>query len=304
MVASSATTLSGTSALRADCGPGSTPPPSDDSPLPRPTVPWGAAGDLPPLPPAAAPHAATELLSDLASPHHSLASVAEKHNLSLDALLIWLQHPEARELMALHESAAYAHVRYVGALNLSHAVHTTVKTLETFNATPRPADPLDPSYLRASIHARKAAWLLYRFSRLTPLSDADIAAARSTLRETRSVRHHVEGAEAEPPRVSRSHEHTDAGRAMPTPAQPIERPTAASNASRREDAHPANPSPTPQPAQSHAQAPRPIPAPPANVEELLSQLTVIADSLGIDISDLEDPSFDPAHVTIGPHNST
>ncbi|MBX3316549.1 MAG: hypothetical protein KF902_06760 [Phycisphaeraceae bacterium] len=139
------------------------------------TLPAGVAlqSDNPSLScPSVPEHLYPSLLNDLTSPHHSLASIAQKHNLALDALLIWLAQPETLEAISLREHAAYTHVRLVAAVNLSHAVHATVRTLEHFVATPRPADPLEPTYLRAAIHARKAAWLLSRFSRIVPINDA------------------------------------------------------------------------------------------------------------------------------------
>ncbi len=256
-----------------------------------PSSPWPSSASL--------GHSVTlSLLSDLASPHHSLASVAEKHGLTLDTLLAWLALPSTREHMALHESAAYSHVRYVGALNLSHAVHTTVKTLETFNATPRPADPLDPGYLRASIHARKAAWLLYRFSRLTPLTDADIAAARNTLRATRAA----EAPTARVPRVTAE----PLGRepepaphnASPSPRATTPLPTAHSPSSISTTPAPSSPRPSASPAfqtsppERHA-APLAAGAP-LSLEELTAHLEALAASLGIDVSDLDDPNFDAA----------
>jgi hypothetical protein len=218
-------------------------------------------------------HSVTEsLLDHLASPNHSLASVAEKHNLTLSALLAWLEHPAIREQMALRESVAYRHVRYVGALNLSHAVHTTVKTLEAFNATPCPADPLDPGYLRAAIHARKAAWLLYRFSRLTSIAEPDLAAARVTLRATQSVSRAVEGAQTHVPA------HTPAPEPLPTPpaqATPERAPQPTPSAS----------------APSHTTDSAPV-APVTSIDSadltaLVAQLTDLATSLGIDTSDID-----------------
>ncbi len=259
-------------------------PQSGDASLPRPTV--HPAGDLPLLSPAAAPHAAAELLSDLTSPHHSLASVAARHNLTLDALLLWLTLPETREAIAHRESAAYTHVRLVASVNLSHAVHTTVKALETFNATPRPADPLDPSYLRASIHARKAAWLLYRFSRLTPLTDDNLAAARRALRVPLATDADASRHDAEPVRSTNA----QTARADDGPARTTNTVLHIPTADPARGRDPTPPPQRPLPPQAPPRAPESLP----DVDTLLAQVAAVAASLGIDISDLDDPNFDPA----------
>ncbi|MBX3360805.1 MAG: hypothetical protein KF912_00740 [Phycisphaeraceae bacterium] len=245
------------------------------------------------------PAAAETLLDALASPHHSLASIAQAHNISLAALLGWLHHPETRARLATRESAAYTHVRYVGAMNLSTAVHSTVKALETFNATPRPADPLDPLYLRAANNARKAAWLLFRFSRLTPLSPAALAPARQTLLQT---------ADATPPTPqSRAlHAPTHAQAATPTqpqpqlpaqanphPAPPPALPTSHARPSET-SARAAETSPETLPEAAPHALPHAAPEPahtepaPAELDELLTQLTQLATQLGIDPSEFDD----------------
>lgn len=219
------------------------------------------------------------LLSDLASPHHSLSSVAEKHNLSLSDLLAWLELPSTREQMAIRESACYHHVRYVAALNLSQAVHTTVRTLDAFNKSAPAADPLDPSYLRAAIQAHKAAWLLYRFSRLTPVTQADLDRARSTVRLTSgTARQSVSASPVQPPRASTKTPPV-AAVSKPAPTSPPAHAPAQATA-----AHPAN-SPDPRDR-------------PQDMAETLNQLTALATFLGIDIGDLEDLTFDPEDAPI------
>lgn len=315
MVASAATTP-------ADTAPGGTTvggQSDDSSSSPSTALPRGDSASSP-LPIDHCPLPASALLDLLASPHHSLASIAEHHNISLSTLLAWLELPAIREKMALRESIAYRHVRYVAALNLSHAVHTTIRTLEAFNAIPRPADPLDPNYLRAAVHARKAAWLLLRFSRLTPIADPDLSVAHNTLRGTQSVSRYAEGGEPLP--------------AHPQPAQP----TAVSAKPQPSPAHqqPA-PAPSQPPAQSHSEhlavpttidpaagpdAPADHPADPApasptlvvlstpalpdptDMVALVEQLTALAASLGIGVSDFDDPADIPALVTVGPPDST
>lgn len=130
---------------------------------------------VPLLPP---PSLADKILDDLSSPHFSLAVVAQMHGLSLAGILAWLNLPETREQLALRESAAYAHTRHVAALNMEHAVQTAASIVRDYN-TSRPEreaqDRKTPgSAHRASVHARKAAWLLYRFSRITPVNEADL----------------------------------------------------------------------------------------------------------------------------------
>jgi hypothetical protein len=300
MVASVATTPQDLAAL-----------PGDDSSLPLcPSVP----ASLCPV-----------LLDHLASPHHSLASIAQHHNLSLSTLLAWLELPAIREKMAHRESIAYRHVRYVAALNLSHAVH-----------------------------ARKAAWLLLRFSRLTPISD--LAVAHNTLRDTESVSRYAEGGEPLPVQPVAAPAHSKpaqsaAALAHPQPAKP-QPPTP--QPPTPQPAHP-QPAPSEPPAQSHAQdlavpttidsaagpdAPADHPTDPApalpnlvvlstpalpdptDMVALVEQLTALAASLGIGVSDVDDPAavtppddrrsparptsvHDPgALVTVGPPDST
>ncbi|MBX3367077.1 MAG: hypothetical protein KF912_07145 [Phycisphaeraceae bacterium] len=119
------------------------------------------------------------LLNDVLSPNHSLTSAAAKHNLPLEALTLWLALPETRARLAAMDEAGSAHVRTVASLNLSTSVHTLVQIMADFRAlaaarsanreigshSDTPPDPDDIIYLRASIHARKAAWLLYQLSR-------------------------------------------------------------------------------------------------------------------------------------------
>jgi hypothetical protein len=107
------------------------------------------------------------------------------HGLSLAGILTWLNLPETREQLALRESAAYAHTRHVAALNMEHAVQTAASIVRDYN-TSRPEreaqDRKTPgSAHRASVHARKAAWLLYRFSRITPVNEADLRHAAGCL---------------------------------------------------------------------------------------------------------------------------
>ncbi len=318
MVASAATTPPPNPAL-----------PSHDSSLPRPTV--HPAGDLLPLPPAAAPHAAAELLSDLASPHHSLASVAAQHNIPLGELLAWLESPATREHIALRQSAAYTHVRYVASLNLSHAVHATIRILESFNRTPAPAPSTpaallaDPAsslcsaalsanavvpYFRRAEQARKASWLLYRFSRLTPVSEHDLSRARTA---AGSMPLGKSARRADAPAASEASSRATGG-------------VSASANDRAPAADPASFSQTPRSSGCPTHALRDLPlsaplcpplpsAPPIqspghsaseslSLDQLLAQLTSIAGTLGIDISDLDEfPALGGTSATGPPHAS-
>ncbi len=249
--------------------------PSGDTTLPRPTV--HAAGDLFPLHPTASlGHSVTQsLLDDLTSPHHSLASVAEKHNLTLSALLTWLDLPSTQEQMAQRETVAYRHVRFVAAVNLSTAVHTTVKLLDTYNKSAPAADPFEPATLRAAIHARKAAWQLYRFSRAVPINEADLTRARTVLRATvsRAAVSRASDCDVREPTTASTHATpSTTRRAVPDSETPRQQSEPVANSAR-----------TP------PSAPSPLP-----LDQLVAHLSSIATSLGIDISDLDhmdDPAF-------------
>jgi hypothetical protein len=251
-----------------------------------------AGGSFPALCPSVPPSLCPVLLDALASPHHSLASVAEKHGLTLSALLTWLELPETRAELAARESAAYAHVRYVSALNLSHAAHTASRIVESFNATPRPADPFDPNYFRVAVHARMAASLLLRFSRLYA------AAAPTPARPASGVSDGPTG-------------RATAGRPAsgPTSARPpITPPRAPSSVS---DPRPAPTGPTEPPSPTALSGPTAPPGPtklqdpadptdPTDMDAMVAHLKVMAKALGIDLPELEmldaldDPTLSPA----------
>lgn len=268
----------------------SAPTPADTAPrgvIPGAAAVAGQSADSSfPLCPSVPPSLCPVLLDALASPHHSLASVAEKHGLTLSALLTWLELPETRAELAARESAAYAHVRYVSALNLSHAAHTASRIVGSFNATPLPADPFDLAYFRVAVHARMAASLLLRFSRLYA------AAAPTPARPASSVSDAPTG-------------RATAGRPAPGPTSarpPITPPRAPSSIS---DPRPAPPDPTAPSGPTEPPGPTKLqdpadPTDPTDMDAMVAHLKVMAKALGIDLPELEmldaldDPTLSPA----------
>ncbi|MBX3315701.1 MAG: hypothetical protein KF902_02420 [Phycisphaeraceae bacterium] len=127
---------------------------------------------------------AARIIADLAEPQATLASVAEKHNIHIATLTLWLTTPRGVELLHALESGACRHVRLTASLHLSAAVETLLLILDNFKRLHATLDPADPILIRAANHARIAAYHLYRLSRITPLTDDQIAhaAARSAAR--------------------------------------------------------------------------------------------------------------------------
>jgi hypothetical protein len=100
-------------------------------------------------------------------------------------MLTWLNLPETRDVLALRESAAYAHARHVAALNIGHAVETVASIVRDYNTT-RPEREAQHrkspgSAHRAATNARKAAWLLLQFARIVPVNEADLRRATGCL---------------------------------------------------------------------------------------------------------------------------
>ncbi|MCW5768337.1 MAG: hypothetical protein KIT19_06615 [Phycisphaeraceae bacterium] len=127
---------------------------------------------------------AARIIADLAEPQATLASVAEKHNIHIATLTLWLTTPRGVELLHALESGACRHVRLTASLHLSAAVETLLLILDNFKRLHATLDPADPILIRAATHARIAAYHLYRLSRITPLTDDQIAhaAARASAR--------------------------------------------------------------------------------------------------------------------------
>ncbi|MBX3366896.1 MAG: hypothetical protein KF912_06225 [Phycisphaeraceae bacterium] len=120
---------------------------------------------------------AHRIVADLAQPQATLASVAEAHNIPLATLALWLSTPRAAALFHTLESGACRHVRLTASLHLSTAVQTLLLVLDNFKRLHATLEPTDPILLRAAALARIAAYHLYRLSRITPLTDEQIARA-------------------------------------------------------------------------------------------------------------------------------
>ncbi|MBX3362161.1 MAG: hypothetical protein KF705_12095 [Phycisphaeraceae bacterium] len=147
------------------------------------------------------------------------------------------------------ETGASTHTRLASSLNLSSAVRVLVRILDDFNALarskPDPASHLsDPDYIRASERARKAAYHLYRLSRIVPIDE-------SILRRVHARSNTQTGSSRVPPLPSASSAALRV--ADPSaPASPTNSPSASSVALRVEDpSSPASPTNTPSAFTSH-----------------------------------------------------
>ena len=235
---------------------------------------------------------AANIIRALAEPTGSLDAVAKARGISLADLALWLTTPKARQLMLTIERGACTHVRMAASLNLTASVRALVQILDDFRALAPDADPSNPAYFRASIHARKAAYHLYRLSRLVPLDDSDLARARSLIHDRTAS-----ASERTPPSPSPT--------VYPVGSLPDLRPAAVL----KTDADslppvpiaPAQPSDTqPATAPSSSTPSSAIHSPSAlhklhptsslkdDVDSLNSNLESLAHSLGLDISDLDE----------------
>jgi hypothetical protein len=181
----SSSTPRATDPLRVSASPPSVPLPLGPSApsLSSPSDSWRSSSSLSSvLPP---PTLTDEILDDLAVPQFSLTIVAQKHGLTLSGMLTWLNLPETREVLALRESAAYAHARHVAALNIGHAVETVASIVRDYNTTRPEREAQDRktpgTARRAATNARKAAWLLLQFARIVPVNEADLRRATGCL---------------------------------------------------------------------------------------------------------------------------
>lgn len=177
------------------------------------------------------------ILTDLAAPDASLASVAVKHSISVADLCLWLTRPDIRERMLTIESGACTHVRLTASLNLTRAVHALQTTLVSYIELSKRLEPTDPVLIRASIHARKASWLLLQLARLAPITEEHLARARRVIGDTPSpqARTHAEehavanraDARASSPRAQTPHDAPQVRAPQPggephPPAQPVQ----------------------------------------------------------------------------------
>lgn len=239
---------------------GPTPRAVDSTPLPL------------PLPPAPVPSLPPSLIADLASPHHSLVSIAEKHNIDLEALTLLLALPQTRDRLDVAESAGYTHLRLAASLNLAAAAHALVRIIEDFRTlatSPDRPSLTDPDYIRASERARKASWLLYQLSRLNP--------------------------NAAPCPKTRARNEADPATDAPTPLppqptpQPAPQPTPPETTASRPLSSPDHHEAHPEPADTtHHAAPTNEPTDLPAIEQLVEQLESLSAALGLDPSDIDD----------------
>lgn len=230
--------------------------------------------------------AAARIIRELAEPSASLDSVAQANGLAVADLALWLTTPAARERMLAIEGGGYAHVRMAASLKLSHAVGALLRVLDTFNALAASRPASEPLVIRAAIHANKAAYHLYRLSRIMPIDEAQRPRAHHGIRAARTIATQVSNSIQPQTHFQTPPQPQPQTQPAPTPA-PAGRPIIAHDTA-----------PLPQPAtqtsvsRNPAHVPGSAPEVPRDISQLLSQLTALATSLGIDITDLEDPGPD------------
>lgn len=253
---------------------------------------------------------ADALLADILSPHHSLASAAARHNIPLEAVTLWLALPETRARLAAMDEAGSRHVQTLATLNLSASVHTLVQIMADFRALaatrsseaapgdalalgaspPEPSPPApiqapdDATYLRASIHARKAAWLLYQLSRSGSPSRRTHAPAHRTasvserIPSVNAVSRAADPLRVDAPQRTHAPTHRTASvseRIPSAPAPHTSEPPAPSGA------------PTAPPSPSS-----PWPSPPLTYGGVIEALETYAASVGLCLDDIEGISLD------------
>jgi hypothetical protein len=161
-----------TDPLRVSASPPSAPSLSHPTPTP---------GARPPPSPPSSPHPPSPTKSSTTSQFPSSHSRPSHRNTASPSAACSRGSisPETREVLALRESAAYAHARHVAALNIGHAVETVASIVRDYNTTRPEREAQDRktpgSAHRAATNARKAAWLLLQFARIVPVNEADLS---------------------------------------------------------------------------------------------------------------------------------
>ncbi|QYK46916.1 MAG: hypothetical protein KF838_08975 [Phycisphaeraceae bacterium] len=280
---------------------------------------------------------ADAILSALADPECSLNSVARQFNLSLAALTLWLARPEIQARVREMETGASTHTRLASSLNLSSAVRVLVRILDDFHALarskPDPATHLsDLDYIRASERARKAAYHLYRLSRIVPIDAAHLALARvHSVRVPLVPGQHSEpepvlDESRSPSRTTNTRERTSSTPGSQLPNQPVhpagalhDLPTASSlkdDADSRVETSSSPPAPLPlRPSDPSPSPPRSSDpsassaalrvenafSSPSSLDDLNAHLEQLAASRGIDLSDVDaDAPLPPEFMALFP----
>lgn len=143
------------------------------------------------------PEVADFILHHLGSTTLSFHDLATHCGKNAPALAAWMTRPDIRERIAAIDSGAATHARLAATTNLSAATAALVKVLRDFVAGQPTADPenaVGPASdrdssttselkvrvvrLRENETARRAAGLLYRIARFTPLSTREMIKTR------------------------------------------------------------------------------------------------------------------------------
>ncbi len=254
------------------------------------------------------------ILSQLADHNHSLISIAAYHDITIEALTLWMARPEINQAIANIENAASRHLRLAATCQLPRTIPIILAVLRAYEWE-ESHQILDKSFrsLRITLAQRhtalRATSLLLRLSRHTPPntntnSNASVSPPTSTPRPlpTNSNSNYATSTQAAPLNTaSPSHTHatTSATPATPnahdtplaapppptstTPPPPATQPTPPSIP----DSSEPEPEPPPSPPLAHRR-PRPNPA-----ETLLNSPDLLADFIDSFINLTTPPSAHP-----------
>lgn len=137
-------------------------------------------------------------LQGLADPDKSLADLANQHQITLNALTLWLASPTAAKPIAQMETACAVRLRLVVATRLPQAVAAVVETIENLRSEERDdkalvasADPIDRPDWQEEARDRRGAIrrlgeLLIKFANLRPPPVSADPASNSQGERTRS----------------------------------------------------------------------------------------------------------------------
>ena len=223
------------------------------------------------------------LFLDFLDPNLSLLDLADRHQLALDDLLDWSEHPETHQRLTRLHTLITLRNSYLAAEKLPIAL-TSLTAAATQTAPPN-ADPALAH--RTAESARRAATQLARLASLAPsraLSRATDHPALRTVGEPAAIT-------PSQPTPSDASTHAPSG-ALEVPALGhIETPTAsATNAGTTPATHPANEpiAPPSMPASTDAHAPECTDDPPRNAESLEEAMP--------------GPRMAPLHLTLNARN--
>lgn len=114
-------------------------------------------------------HVVGRILDDVCNPSLSLEDVAQAHEVTLDAFVLWISRPDIQDRLALIATSAALRVRTIATLNLTSAVHCVSSIIKGYQHREHNATRETPEALAAletlRLNARRAASLLLRLAR-------------------------------------------------------------------------------------------------------------------------------------------